>query len=103
MDAVRGAIEAALAKLASEPLPLERIAAVKSNIRYSFLAALDTPGRVAETVGLFFQLTGEVASIEKTYAAFEDVTPESVRAAASRYFAAENRTIVTLAHERERG
>ncbi len=103
MDAVRGEIEGTLARLASELLPPERIAAVKSNIRYSFLGGLDTPGRVAETVAFFFQLTGEVASIEKTYAAFENVTPESVRAAAARCFAAENRTVVTLAHEKERG
>ena len=102
MDAVRGAIDASLSKLANEPLPLARIAAVKSNIRYSFLASMDTPGRVAETVGFFFQLTGEVASIEKTYAAFDEVTPGSVRAAAAGYFAAENRTVVTLAHEKER-
>jgi zinc protease len=101
MDAVRDAIDAVLAKLAREPLSAERIAAVKSNLRYSFLADLDTPGRVAEILGGFAQLTGDTSSIERTYETFEQVTPESVRGAAAGFFGRESRTVITLAHDKE--
>ncbi len=101
VGAVREAIEATLRALGRKSLPATRIAAVKSNIRYAFLAGMDTPGRVAETVGGFVQLTGDVSSIEKTYATFEEVTGERVRDVAARFFKPENRTEVTLAYEKE--
>ncbi len=101
VDAVRVAVDAALATLAREPLPAERIVAVKSNLRYGFLSGLDTPGHVAETVGFFHQLGGRTSAIDDTFVAFEAVTPESVRAAAARHFGPASRTVVTLAHETE--
>jgi zinc protease len=100
VGAVRDAIDAAVAALGRKPLPAGRIATVKSNLRYSFLAGLDTPGRVAETVGNFMQLTGQVASIERTYATFEEVTEERVRDVAARFLKPDSRTEVTLAYEK---
>ncbi len=101
VDAVRDAIDATLGTLAREPLPAERIAAVKSNLRYDFLAGLDTPGRVAETVGFYQQLGGRTSLIEEMFAALGKVTPESVRAAAARHFDTGSRTVVTLEHGKE--
>ncbi len=101
VDAVRAAIDAALAGRAREPHPAGRIAAVKSNLRYGFLAALDSPGRVAETVGFYHQLGGRTATIDETFASYGKVTPESVRAVAARHLASGNRTVVTLAHDAE--
>jgi zinc protease len=101
VDAVREAIDAALEKLGKDPLPPERIAAVKSNIRYSFLAGLDTPQGVAETIASFAELTGDTSSIETTYSTFEKVTPESVREVAARFFKPEHRTRITLAQAKE--
>ncbi len=101
VPAVRDAIYAELDRLAREPLPAERLAAVKSHIRYSFLQSLDTPDRVAVTLGEILQLTGEVSALERTYATLESVTAEDVRRVARAYFRPDNRTVVTLAHERE--
>ena len=101
VGAVRDAIESAVKELGRKPLPAVRIASVKLNLRYSFLAGLDTPGRVAETVANFMQLTGDVATIDTTYAAFEEVTGAGVRDAAARFLKPENRTEITLAPEKE--
>ncbi len=101
IGAVRDAIFAALDDLGRRPLPVERIAAVKSSIRYSFLQSLDTPDRVALTVGSFMELTGDVSSIERTQRTFEEVTAEDVMRVAAKFFGPANRTVVTLSHEKE--
>ena len=99
MQDVRAEIEGALQKLASEPLPAARVEAVKSHLRYSFLGSLDTPDRVAVTVGSYFQLTGDGTSMDRAFATLDKVTSEDVQRVAAKYFQAANRTVVTLAHE----
>jgi len=101
VPAVREAIERELDRLGREPLSEERLAAVKSHIRYGFLQSLDTPDRVAVTVGEMLELTGEVSALDRTYRTLEAVTAEDVRQAASATFVPRNRTVVTLAYEKE--
>ena len=98
---VRKEIESTLDQLAREPLPPARIEAVKSHLRYRFLGSLDTPDRVAVTVGSYFQLTGQTTSIDRAFTAMAQVTAADVRRVAALYFRPANRTVVTLAHERD--
>jgi zinc protease len=96
---VRTAIERTLAEAGASTVPDERLAAVRSRIRYGFLSGLLTPDHVAATVCHFLQLTGETASIDRSFATLDLVGPDDVRTAASRVFRPANRTVVTLAHD----
>jgi zinc protease len=99
VPAVREAIYATLERAAREPLSEDRLREVKTRIRYAFLQGLATPGGTARVVSNFLQLTGETASIDRTFATYDSVTAEDVRAAAERTFREANRTVVTLAQE----
>jgi zinc protease len=100
---VRAAIEGTLAQAGATRLDGPRIDAVKSRLRYGFLAALETPDHVAATVCNYLQLDGNTGSIDRTQAALARVTPDDVRRVAAATFRSENRTVVTLAHEPGRG
>jgi zinc protease len=98
MAAVQEAVYGELEKLARTPLPEERVKAAKSNLRYSFLGGLSTPDDVALTLGGALELTGTTGAIEKHWQALQKVSSADVKAAATKYFRAENRTAVTLSH-----
>ncbi|HEY4681884.1 MAG TPA: pitrilysin family protein [Candidatus Acidoferrales bacterium] len=96
MDAVRDEIYAALEGVKSNPVLPERLAAIQSNLRYSFAMALDNPSTIARTMGHFGELTGDPESVNRTYALYQKVTPEDIMRVARKYFVPENRTVVTL-------
>jgi len=94
---VRQAIERTLEQVAKEPLAPARLEQVRSRLRYGFLSGLLTPDQVAATVCHYAQLTGETASIERSFATLAKVGAGDVAAASARVFRPENRTVVTLA------
>jgi zinc protease len=94
---VREAIERTLAQAGSQPLAPARLEQVLSRLRYGFLSGLVTPDQVASTVCHYVQLTGEPASIERSFATLAKVGAGDVATAAARVFRPENRTVVSLA------
>ncbi len=99
------AIEAELwktiADLKKTPVTVERLDAVRSNLRYSFLSNLVTPGDVAESVARYIALTGDVTCIDTMYQTLAAVTPEDVRSAAETWLREERCTVATLHTEGE--
>ena len=98
MADVRAAIERTLAAAGTTLLPADRLASVKSRLRYGFLQGLQTPDQVAGAVCTYLQLTGDTGSIDATQETLEGVTAEDVRASAAATFRPANRTVVTLTH-----
>ncbi|HEX4824380.1 MAG TPA: pitrilysin family protein [Candidatus Polarisedimenticolaceae bacterium] len=98
ISGVRAAIERTLASAADAALPEERLAAVRSRLRYGFLSGLMTPDQVANTVCHFFQLSGTTGAIDRSFATLDDVAAADLVRAAGTTFRAENRTVVTLIH-----
>jgi zinc protease len=96
VDAVRAALEEAIAAARREPVPAQRIADTVSHLRYRFLLHLDTPDRVAEQLAEVAALTGGVAALDQLYTTLAQVTPETVRAAAERLLDARRRTVAIL-------
>ncbi len=96
VDAVRDEIYAALEDAKNKPVSAERLSAIQSNLRYSFAMSLDNPSRIARTLGHFGELTGDPESVNRTYALYQQVTPEDIMRVARKYFVTENRTVVTL-------
>ncbi|NJL26638.1 MAG: insulinase family protein [Thermoanaerobaculia bacterium] len=99
VDSVLAAIDAAIAHSQQQPPSPEKLAAIKSRLRYSFLMSLDSPPNVARQVVRLIAVTGSFNGVEETYATFEQVTAEDVLAAAQRYLVSQRRTIAVLRGE----
>ncbi len=96
---VRDALLAECERLKTEPVDAERLAAVKSNQRYGFVAALDSAANIAEALAGYVARTRDPESVNARYESYEAVTPAAIRLVAQRYFTPAGRTIATLSHE----
>jgi zinc protease len=96
---VRAALEGGRAGGGASAPSDERLAAVRSRLRYGFLAGLVTPDQVATTVCHYLQLTGGTAAIDRSFATLDEVEGPDLVRTAREIFRPGNRTVVTLAHE----
>lgn len=99
VDAVLATIDAAIARSQQQPPSAERLAALKSRIRYDFLMGLDSPPNVARQIVRMIAVTGSLDGVEKTFATYDQITADDVLAAARRYFVPERRTVAVLRGE----
>jgi zinc protease len=96
---VRTRIAAAIAEAAKTPIPDERLAAIKSHLRYEFAGILTNPNAVARAVGLTIAVAGRAEAINELYDAYEKLTPADLQRVAARYFQPANETEITLETE----
>jgi zinc protease len=93
---VEKAIDAEIARVAKEGVDGKTLGEVVSHVKYAFAAQLSTADKSATTAASFIALTGDLASINAYFALYDKVTPADVQRVAKKYFAATNRTTVTL-------
>jgi zinc protease len=79
----------------SAPDP-QRLADLKSRIKYGFLMSLDTPDHVAGNLARIISATGGIEAVDELLAAYDSITPEEVQAAAVKYLTPDRRTIAVL-------
>jgi zinc protease len=96
VDYVLRVIDDTVAAYRKSPPDPERLAALKSRLKYGFLMGLETPDAVAQRVARHVAIGGGLEGLEALYAAYEQVTPEDVQAAARAYLAPERRTVGVL-------
>ncbi|MBL9201428.1 MAG: insulinase family protein [Opitutaceae bacterium] len=94
--AIRDEIYATLEQFKSTPVDATRLRDLKRRNKYSFLMALETPDAVAGALARFISLTGDIAVIDRLYAAAEAVTAEDIMRAARKYFIPERRNVIVL-------
>jgi zinc protease len=87
---VRGRIDAA------------RLAAIKSNVRYSIIAALDKPDAIANTLVQYAQLTGDLDYLNALAREIDALSPAMLQEFGKRAFLDANRTTVTLTYQAPR-
>src|SRR5690606_41306928 len=82
----------------SSVLPADeaKLAALDSRLKYAFLMGFDTPDRAAQRVARYLAVSGDLDGLEALYAAYENVTPDEVQAAARAYLVHERRTLGVL-------
>ncbi|MCA8957315.1 MAG: insulinase family protein, partial [Planctomycetes bacterium] len=93
---VRDRILSTCKALATTPVSAERIAAVKSNLRYGFAASLDSSSGIAEALAGALARTRTPATVNAVYTKYDKVGPADLRRAAARYLVDKGRTIATL-------
>jgi zinc protease len=75
-----------------------RIAEIKSALKYGFTAGMDNSEAIADAVVPVLAATRDVETLNAIYRNYDAVTPEDVRAVASRYFTDAGLVVTTLAH-----
>jgi zinc protease len=96
VDYVIGEIDRVVAESKETLADPQRVADLKSRLKYGFLMGLETPDQVAGALSRVIAVTGGIEAIDDMYVAYEAVTPEDVQAAANKYLDADRRTVAVL-------
>lgn len=80
-----------------EPVPVDRLEATQSHLRYATALALDSSEAIASFLAPYIALRRSPETIDKLFAVYRRVTPNIIREMAGRYFIESHRVIVTLA------
>ncbi|MBK8170325.1 MAG: insulinase family protein [Sandaracinaceae bacterium] len=94
---IQTAMQNELSAIAAGRADAARLEAVKSNLRYGLLMALETPDDVAGLIASILSVTGDLASLDAYLSALASVTADDVQHAARTYLTDSRRFIVTLA------
>ncbi len=97
VDYVRDQILATCKRYTTELIPQSKLDATRSRLRYSAALALDSSEAIAGMLASYIGLRRTPETIDRLFAIYDSITPEEIRAAASRYFVDNHRSIVTLA------
>jgi zinc protease len=93
---VRDEILKTVEQFRSNPVPKERLEAVKSNLRYSFALRMDNSETIASVVARYVALRRTPETINRIYDMYAKVTPEDILRVARKYLIEDGRTVVTL-------
>jgi zinc protease len=96
VDYVLETIDATIAQYQQSLPDDERLAALKSRLRYDFLMGLETPDDIARGLARHIAISGGLLGIEELYSAYETVSAEEIRAAARHYLTADRRVVAVL-------
>ncbi len=99
IDVVRQAIYASIEQAKTTPVSAERLASIKSHVKYAFAMGLDNPDAVANALSQYINLTGDPESVNRLYATYDNVTPEDIMRVAQKYFTTNNRTALLLTQQ----
>jgi len=91
-----------VSNLARGRVDASRLAAIKSNVRYSIVAVLDKPDSIANALVHFASLTGDLDYLNALAREIETLTPAMLQEFAKRAFLDANRTTVTLTSQAAR-
>jgi len=91
-----------VSNLARGRVDASRLAAIKSNVRYSIVAALDKPDSIANALVQYTSLTGDLDYLNALAREIDALTPAMLQEFAKRAFLDANRTTVTLTSQTAR-
>ena len=92
----RDAINRTYAQARTELVDAQKLADLKSNLKYSFINGLDSSQSIASTLASYMHFERDPEVINQLYATADSVTPEDIKAVANKYFVDSSRTTVTM-------
>ncbi len=96
VDAVLARIDEVVSQFQNNPPDAEKLASLKSNMKYGFLMNLDTPAKVSRQLVRGIAVTGGIEALETYYATMDAVTPEDIQTAAREFLNSDRRTVAVL-------
>jgi len=95
---VEAAVLGTLATARSELIAPERLAEIKSRLRFTFAGTLDNTHSIGSMLASFVPYGRTPETVNACYAAFQELTAEDVRSMADRYFTDRTRVTVTVSN-----
>jgi zinc protease len=86
----------AIAELRKTAVDSRRLDAVRSNLRYGFVARMGTADGVASTLARYIAITSDLACVNEFFATLDTVTPEDVKKATNTWLLPERCTVAVL-------
>lgn len=99
IEMVKTAIYDAIEKAKVTPITPQKLADIKSHMKYSYAMSLNNANSIANSIAHYISMTGDPESVNRVYALYDAVTPEDLMMVANKYFAPNNRTVVLLTQE----
>ena len=96
MDYVKQQILDTYKRYTKELVPKDKLDSTRARMRYSFALAMNSSEAIASSLAGYIGLRRTPATIDKLFSVYDSVTPEDIRAIATKYFVDNHRTIVTL-------
>ena len=93
---VRDAINRTYAKARTELVDSDKLANLKSNLKYSFVNGLDSSQAIASTLASYMHFERDPEVINQLYATADSISAEDIREIANKYFIDSGRTTVTM-------
>jgi zinc protease len=93
---VEKAIFDELTKAKNEPVSEDLLQDIKSNLKYSFLRAMETTDGVAGTLAFYINLSADPGTVNRLFKLYEKISPQDIQEIAKKYFTINNSTVVTL-------
>ena len=94
---VQEQVLATLESFGAAPVEKDRLEAVKQHLRYQFSLSLNNTQAIAGAAARSLRAERNLGTIDRLYDLYGRISPADIQRAANKYFAAKNRTIVTLA------
>jgi zinc protease len=101
MPYVKAEIEKSIAKVQAEGVDEATLERTRSNLKYAFAMAMDTPDAIAGSLSHYIQLTGDPESVNRLYAQYDQVTQDDIRMVARQYLQPDRLTIATISDDEE--
>jgi zinc protease len=101
MPYVKEEIEKSIAKVQAEGVDEATLERTRSNLKYAFAMAMDTPDAIAGSLSHYIQLTGDPESVNRLYAQYDQVTQDDIRMVARQYLQPDRLTIATISDDEE--
>ena len=99
VEMVEQEIYKALEEAKNVPVDEERLASIKSHMKYQFAMGLNSPRSVAQTLAHYIGLTGDPETVNRVYELYDRVTAEDIQYVTKKYFTDENKTVVKLSYD----
>ncbi len=96
IDNVKNEIYQTIEHFKQNPVSEQKLADLKSRLRYSFLMGLETPDDVAGRLARYIALTGDIEALNQLYDTYAQVTPADILDAAKEFLVEQKRTVVVL-------
>lgn len=100
---VKDEITKAINQMKTTPVDAQKLQDTKSNNRYGFAMAMDSPDAIANALSRYIWLTGDPESLNRIYARYDQVTPQDIMDVAKKYFVDNALTIATISPNKEGG
>ena len=103
VDYVKQQILETYKRYTKELIAKDKLDSTRSRARYSFALSMNSSEAIAGTLATYIGLRRTPETINKLFSVYDSITPEDIRAAATKYFVDKHRTIVTLTTRKEAG